>query len=194
MRVQRAPNAADQPYRPPLGNPAPAAFSAQVDLDLTDLLSRLDESGVAGEVVVRLVAALRAERLVDDSVVLQVVSLTEGGIAGVQLGPAVNQSAYSVSSALRASPRTLPATTARTLTVVHLAGSRVQALGDWGREGVVTLGPVIPTLVPSQSHGLSVLQRSLSRLGITLRISSADMPAAVRALDTVAQSVETRAT
>ena len=81
--MQRAPNAAEQPQRPPAGvdvarpraatTGVPAAttemaapstatpgFSAHIDLDLTDLLRCLgDESQVVGEVIARLVTACR---------------------------------------------------------------------------------------------------------------------------------------
>lgn len=217
MRVQRAPSAADQPQRPPTGigvarprvattgaqaprtdvvaSAAAPGFSADVDLDLTGLLRRLeDESQVAAEVIVRLVAACRHERLIDDESALRVVKLTAEGLVGVQFGHAVNQSAYGISSGLESLSPKLPATTPRTLTVVLLTGSRVHTVGDWGwgGVGVVTLGPIVPTVVSSQKHGLSIMQRCVSHLGFTVQNSSTAAYGVVRALDTVARSVEER--
>jgi hypothetical protein len=196
VRVQRAPSAADQPQRPPIGiDVAPVAaapgFSAYVDLDLTGLISGLaDESEVAGEVIARLVSSCRHERVIDDETVLRVVKLTSDGLAGVQLGAAVDQSAYAIRSGLRSLSSTFAASTPHTLTVI-LSGTGVHAVGDWGWAGlgVVTLGRAVPTLVSTAKHGLGITQRSLARLGITLQ-SHPCPHGAVRALDAVARSLE----
>lgn len=188
MRVQRAPSAAEQPQRPLSDTvPAPATssgFSAEVDLDLTALLSRLDASKATGEVIARLVAACRREQLVDERVVLRLVRLTDDGLVGVCLDAAVNQSADAISSSLRSPARELPAATARTLTV--LTGSRVRTTGGWGGLGVATLDRLVPTLASSPEHGLSVMQRYVARLGLTVH---GDPHRVVRALDSVARSL-----
>lgn len=217
MRVQRAPSAVDQPQRPPVGvavalgraastgRPAPTGsdvaapasappFSAGIDLDLTGLLRRLDsESQVAAEVIVQLVAASRQERLIDDDAALQLVKLTDDGLVGVQLDRAVYLSASAISSGLESSSRRLPADTSQTLTVIHLAATRVRAVGDWGLGGVgggvVTLGRIVPTLASSPKHGLSITQRCLAHLDFTVRGSS-KATGVVRALDRVGRSVE----
>ena len=198
MRVQRAPSAADQPQRPPAGVPVAAAsgapgFSAHVELDVTDLLRRLpDEDQLLAEVVVRLIAACRQERLLDHGSQLQVVRMKDGDLLGTTLDAAVNLSASGVAVGLRSLAPELPATTPRTLTVVHLSGSRIQATGDWGRAGlgVATLAGVVPTLLPADGHSLAMTQRSTARLGLTVP-GSTSAYAVVRTLDTVARSVET---
>lgn len=196
MRVQRAPNAAEQPQRPPAGiDVAPSAaapgFSAHVDLDLTDLLRRLDdESQVVGEVIAQIVAACRRERLIDDESVLRVVKLTDAGLMGARFGVAVNQSAYGISSGLTSLSPTVPPTTPRTLTVI-LNGTRVQAVGDWGWGGlgVATLGRIVPTLVSAPDHGLSITHRSLANVGVTVPNTAANANGVVRALDSLARSL-----
>jgi hypothetical protein len=206
MRVQRAPNPADQPQRPPAGielalpAAAPATFapgfSADIDLDLTGLLRRLgDESAVVAEVIVRLVAACLQERLIDDESALRVVKPTDEGVVGVELGHAVHLSAYAIWSGLKSLSPELPPPLPRTLTVVHLSGTRVHAVGDWGMGGlgVVTLGRIVPTVVSSQPQsvtGLSITSRRLAHLGFTVPYSAAHWLGVVRALDTVAESVE----
>ena len=187
MRVQRAPSAAQQPALPPGGLdlvPAAAWFSAHVELDLTDLLSRVgDEGQAAGEVIARLVAACREQGVIDDDSSLQLVKeLT----VHARLATAVNQSAYALSAALSSASRMLPASSPRTLTVV-LSESLVQTVGDWGwgGAGVATLGPVVPTLVPVPG-GLGIAQRSVVRLGLAVPTGSG---AVVRALDAVARSI-----
>ncbi|MFN2537201.1 MAG: hypothetical protein ABR549_03490 [Mycobacteriales bacterium] len=192
MRVQRAPLAADQPHRPSSGIPVPAGstVSAQVDLDLTDLLARLDEAGATAEVVHRLVTACHLEGLIDDEASLRIVKLSAVDKMGGQLPAAVTQSAYSICSCLTSLSPAVPAVTASTLTVL-LSGTRVHVVGEAGPGGlgVVTLGPVTPTLVPSYGDGLSIMQRRVARLGLTVR-SSASGAAVVRVLESVARSVE----
>ena len=223
MRVQRAPAAAEQPQRPPAGidvarrtavataastmsEPTFSAdaaaepgssFCAEIDLDLTSLLKLLDESQVVAEIVVRLVAACRQEQLIDDESALRVVRPTDEGMVGVQFDHAVHQSAYSISSGMKSPSPELPAATASTLTVVSLRRARVRVTGDWGLGGlgVVTLGPVVPTVVPqpqASGAGLIITQRRVARLGFTVQSSSAQARDVVRILDIVARSVEGR--
>jgi len=201
MRVQRAPNAAQQPQRPPTipvaptaGGPATLAtgFSAEIDVDLTDLLKRLrDESLVTAEVVFRLVAACRQEQLIDDESAVRVLTPAGAGFVGVEFGNAVHQSAYAISSGLK-SPGRLPASTARTLTVVDLSGTRTRVTGDWGLSGlgVVTLGRTVPVVVSAEQPDgrLCITTRRSSHVGLTAPAAMAQGVA--RALDALARSVE----
>jgi len=207
MRVQRAPNPAEQPQRPPTGialarptqgdasSPTVSGFSAGIDLDLTRLLRGLDEWQVAAEIIVRLVAACRHESLIDDESALRVVKPTDAGMVGVHLGRAVHQSPYAIESSLKSLSPDLPATSPRTLTVVHLSGTRVHAVGDWGLGGlgVVTLGRIVPTVGYVQQQaapGLSITKRRVAQVGFTVDNSRKQAQGVVRALDALVRSME----
>ena len=187
MRVQRAPAAADQPQRPPVGADRPSAdFSARVDLDLTGL----DETQVVGEVVVRLVAACVHQRLLDHRSVLRFVTMDDAGLVGTQVEGVADQSATGITAALTSLSATLPAVTPLTLTVVHLGASRTLVVGDWGWGGlgVATLGAVAPVLAPVPGHDLGVTTRSIASLTFT----SKDAAGVIHVLDSVARSLEAR--
>lgn len=221
MRVQRAPRAAEQPQRPPAGldlpsrrngatklsAPAPEAppgitsaprarsFSADIALDLTRLAARLDRPRLLAEIIVLLVEACHAERLIDDDSPLQVVRPSDDGLVGLQLDHAVRQSAYAISFAVDSLTVELPAPTPGTLTVVDLGTTRVRPVGDWGLGGVgvVTLGPAVPTVVShplADGSGLSVAQRRMATLGFVVPDAQAQAHGVVRALEAVARSVE----
>jgi hypothetical protein len=168
MRVQRAPLAAEQPSRAPVGLTLPgrpaAPFSAEVSLDVTALRRQLpDEAGVTAAVIVRLLAACRREGLLDAGSALCVVRPagpgvlggTCGGAAGVlggSFGEAAGLSASGIAAGLRNLTPGLPAISGSALTVVDLSGTRVGVTGDWGYGGraVVTLGASVSTLVPGR--------------------------------------------
>jgi hypothetical protein len=169
MRVQRAPRAADQPQRPPASAgqaSVAAAFSADVDLDLTALVARLDRSQLVAEVAVLAVAACRAEGLIDDGAAL---------CAG--------------------RPEELLDGTPGALVLVDLGASRVRTAGDWGLGGavVLTLGAAVPTVVSrplTDGSGPGLAQRHLATLGGTVPAGRVGADRLVRALDAVARAVE----
>jgi len=206
MRVQRAPHAAEQPQRPTGIAQAPpthgvassaieSGFSAAIDLDLTRLSRGLDEWQVVAQIIVRLVAACRQESLLDDESALRVVKPTDVGMVGVHWGRAVHQSAYAIESGLKSPAPDLPAPSPLTLTVVHLGGTRVHAVGDWGLGGlgVVTLGRIVPTVgyvQPQAAPGLSITTRRVAPVGFTVSNARKQAQGVVRALDALVRSME----
>jgi hypothetical protein len=205
VRVQRAPRAAEQPQRPPedyqrgrRNAPAPdgvvASFSADIDLDLTGLLKRLDESQVVAEVIAGLVSACHQEGVIAAESAMRLVSSTDDGLVGVTLDQAVNQSTYAIGSGLASQSAELPPATPRTLTVVRLQGSRARAVGDWGLGGlgVATLGPIVTAVVSVEQAtgaGRAITERRLARLSLSVSDARTQAHGAVRALDAVAHSI-----
>lgn len=219
MKVQRAPRSSVQPQRPPADHvprgasaphsaAAPAAstqpssdresrqlFSAGVDLDLTGPLRRLDEAGVAAEVIADLVFACRHEGVVGASTAVRLLRSTSDGLVGVVLPAGADQSVATVAAALTVAATELPRLMPDMLTVVHIGATRARPTGDWGLGGigVATLGPVVPTLVTLRSVGdssLSLGERLLAHLDLTVTDAGLHAHGAVRALDVLARAVE----
>ena len=201
MRVQRAPLATEQPQAPPeqvsqtssFSQTSP--FSAEIDLDVTHLVPRLEPHRLLAEIVARLVQACHEQGLIDGESPLRVVRPSDDGLVGQQLEQAVRQSAHAIGLAFEALLVELPAPTPRALTVVDLGSTRVNATGDWGLGGVgvVTLGPAVPTVVShplADGSGLSLAQRHRARLGFVVPNAEAQAPGVVRVLDAVARSIE----
>lgn len=206
MRVQRAPRSAEQPQRPPVGyearrqpravadRSATTRFSAEIDLDLTRLLKRLDESQVAAEIVAGLLLACRREGLIDAGSAVRLVNPTDDGLVGITLDRGANLSAYAIWSGLATSAADLPHAEPGMLTVVHAAG-RSRVTGDWGLGGlaVATVGPIVPTLVSypePTGPGRAIAQRQLARLALVVEDGARHGPGTARALEAVARLVE----
>ena len=201
MRVQRAPLAAQQPQPPPSegqpGSAAPEAarpFSADLDLDVTRLV-RLERSVLLAEIVVRLVLVCRRERLIDDHSALRLVRLSNHGLLGHQLGPAVGQSAYAISTAFDSLAVELPRAPHRALSVLDAGLTSARTVSDWGLGGVgvVTIGPVVSAVASrtaADGSGLSLTQRQVARLGFVAPDAHTQAGSVLRALHAVARSIE----
>jgi hypothetical protein len=193
VRVQRAPLAADQPQPPPASH-QPATFSAGVDLDLTRVVARLTRARLVAEVAVLLVAACRAEGLIDDGSPLCVARPSGGGLVGVRLDRAARQSAADVSAAVESPGVELSTPAATALILVDLDATGIRAAGDWGLggAGVATLGRAVPTVV-SRPHtdgsGLGLAQRFLAPFDLAVPGTRGQACAAVRAVAALARSV-----
>jgi hypothetical protein len=219
VKVQRAPRSSVQPQPAPAGlvrrdpggaepsgtptaavpsSPDPESlrlFSAGVDLDLTDPLRRRDEQAVAAEVIADLVFACRHEGVAGPSTVVRLLRPTSDGLVGVVLAAGADQSVAAVADALAASTTDLPVLTGDMLTVIHIGATRARPTGDWGLGGigVATLGPVVPTIVSHRAAGdpsLSLTERLLAHLDLTVTDAGAHANGAVRAVDVLARAVE----
>lgn len=208
MRVQRAPHASAQPQPPPadLGRTrpatatvtvpqaamtqvsAPARFSAEVELDLTDVRrSAGDAHEVMAHVVVTLLAACRAHHLVDGATRLQVLTPSATGWSGVTFEQSARQSVFGIATGLAEAGPVVPDGDAGTLRLVRLDGSGVHTSSDWGLAGLgtLTVGAAAPVARPwaqEPGPGFSIVTRWIARVGLSTAHSSEAARAVVAAL------------
>jgi hypothetical protein len=191
MRVQRAPLAADQPPRPPA---ARGWCRADVELDLTRL-AELTRPRLVARLAVLLVAACRAEGLLDDASPLLLVRPADGGLAGVRVERAAGRSAEAIAAAYDALRSPVPPGSPWGLTIVDLDAVPARVSGDWGLGGaaVATLGAAVAAVVPvaqSDGPGFALAHRRLVPLGLAVPEGPGGAARALRIVQKMARPLD----